>query len=135
MTAGQRESFIAFLKMLPLHGPWISELHHGDCVGVDAQAHEIALPFSEDAFRIHVHPPSTNKYRAGKLGHVNLLPDEYMARNRAIVECVDVLFVVPAETKEEVRSGTWSTYRYALRMGVPCIVIPPGDHADRDTRK
>lgn len=46
-------------------------------------------------------------------------------RNRDIVNGSDVMLVAPRERKEELRSGTWATYRYAREQGKTCIVVWP----------
>lgn len=86
-------------------------LHHGDCVGVDARAHEIAREFGYD---IIVHPPFSDTYRAFCFGpRVEVRPRrEYLDRNRDIANEVEVLIAIPSSKTEEVRSGTWATCRY-----------------------
>ena len=39
-------------------------LHHGDCLGADAEFHVIAEEFG---FRIHIHPPLNSSFHFGKL--------------------------------------------------------------------
>jgi len=59
-------------------------LHHGDAVGADAEAHDIALAVG---CAIVIHPPAIE--------------------------------TAPAEPVEQLRSDTWSTVRYARRVGAP----------------
>lgn len=49
-----------------------------------------------------------------------------LARNREIVRDVDVLIAAPRTDREELRSGTWSTVRYARRKGIPVIMLSRG---------
>lgn len=100
-----------------------SEFHHGDCVGSDAEAHAIARTFKDLA--IVVHPPTDSRLRANCQGDRVLAPLEYLARNRAIVNSVDAMIATPAEEHEIMRSGTWSTIRYARAKRVSCHVIKP----------
>lgn len=101
-----------------------TEFHHGDCIGADAEAHDIMTLF--DGVDIIIHPPENDKKRAfckpyARRAH----PKPYLERNRRIVDSVDLLIVAPKEQEETLRSGTWSTYRYAKRTGVGRIVILP----------
>jgi hypothetical protein len=103
--------------------------HHGDCVGVDDQAHVLAIGLN---YRIYVHPPTNRTLRA----YVNRTPlwnpahdlvwppKPYLERNLDIINAVSLLFVVP-DGPERPRSGTWSTYRAAIRLGVTTVLIPP----------
>lgn len=73
----------------------LTHLHHGDCVGADAQAHHLAREFSA---YITVHPPSNDKLRAFCLGGEGRKPVGYLTRNRHIVtEGIDGLIATPKE--------------------------------------
>ena len=96
-----------------------TELHHGDCVGFDRQAHEVAAALG---LRIVVHPPTINSLRAYCEASEVLPPLDYLARNRAIVDAVDYLIAAP-DGPERQRSGTWSTVRYAKSRGVRGVVL------------
>ena len=85
---------------------------HGDCVGADAQAHAIAKAIG---FRVVIHPPSDDSKRAFCQGDVVLTPRPYLLRNRHIVDASGVLIATP-KGDEELRSGTWSTVRYARKV-------------------
>lgn len=107
------------------------EFHHGDCVGADAEAHWVVLRASTAT--IIIHPPSQEGLRAfcHRKSNIStrrssvLQPKEYLRRNRDIVDAVDLVIVCPAQLKEQVRSGTWSTDRYAKRRGKPRVIIYP----------
>lgn len=112
--------------------------HHGVCIGADEDAHFLAIE-SLLIDSIHLHPPiNTDKMSPLILTdnyelHMaqNYIVDEvrepkdYLERNKDIVNASDVLIVVPGEFTEQLRSGTWSTYRYAKKNGVPRIIIFP----------
>lgn len=108
MTSIQYPTFDAVLAQEPL------VLHHGDCVGADADAHRTARQRSNVS--VVVHPPTDSKLRAFCDYDLLLAPLPYMDRNRAIVDASDVLIACPYEIVEPEfgRSGTWSTIRYAL---------------------
>jgi len=101
----------------------ITELHHGDCVGVDEESHEIALKLSID---IIIHPPDKSYKRAFCEHAVETRePFPYLVRNENIVKETDLLIAVPKGYKEEVRSGTWYTVRRAREKGIPIKIIHP----------
>lgn len=99
----------------------IIELHHGDCVGADAIAHDIAVSLN---IRTVIHPPIKPFKRAFKTGDVVLPMKDYLTRNRDIVNASVILFACP-KGPEELRSGTWSTIRYAWRINKPIEIIMP----------
>jgi hypothetical protein len=103
-----------------------THVRHGDCIGVDAQAHRIALDLRPQP-AITVHPPLNPAYRAWCEGPgVEVLPEkDYIPRNHDIVDASDILLAMPAGFKEVQRSGTWATIRYAEKVHVPCYVIWP----------
>lgn len=100
--------------------PVFSKFHHGDCIGADKQANDLARELN---YRIVSHPPSNEKKRAFCEADQVLPPKEYLARNHDIVNCSQVLIACPKESQEVVRSGTWSTIRYARKMKKDIIII------------
>lgn len=102
-----------------VEGP--AELHHGDCVGADAWAARRAAAFR---YRVVSHPPTENGYRAWIPATEMREPKPYLERNRAIVDETERLIAVP-DGPERVRSGTWSTVRYARRLGRSITIIWP----------
>jgi hypothetical protein len=97
-------------------------LHHGDCVGADAQAHEVACSLGRD---VTIHPPVIGAQRAWKTSPDIRAPRPYLSRSKDIVRETDMLIAAPAEAKEQRRSGTWSTVRFARKLGKPVFVISP----------
>src|SRR5687768_13423054 len=85
-----------------------TELHHGDCIGADEQAHEIARNLG---LRIVVHPPLKDTYRAWCIYDVLRPVYEYLVRDAHIVEETRWLIAAPRTHQEETRSGTWATVR------------------------
>ena len=106
---------------------FMSEFHHGDCVGADEQAHGFVYRQGIEGLAIVVHPPVDPKKRANCSDEVTtILPaKEYLQRNKDIVDACDLLVAAPRTPHEELRSGTWSTVRYARLKGVPVIVLDP----------
>lgn len=107
----------------------IEEFHHGDCIGADAEAHDI---FHMAGIPIMIHPPENPAKRAFKLtpGYTGglqnglLPPKPYLKRNRDIVMATDVLIACPAGP-EILHSGTWSTVRFARSLGRRIFIIMP----------
>lgn len=98
------------------------QFHHGDCIGADEEAHEIA---KEIGYEIHIHPPKYEEKRAFCKGDKYYAPRDYLVRNRNIVDMTDKLLGASRLMREELRSGTWSTIRYAKKNGKKYTVILP----------
>ena len=105
------------------------ELHHGDCVGADAEAHDVARSFG---LRVVVHPPIKSGKRAWKKGDETREPREYLERNGEIVLETEMLVATPGEFQEQLRSGTWSTVRRARRMGGHIVIVFPDGSVRRE---
>ena len=99
----------------------ISEVHHGQCVGADEAAHELALRTGR---HVVVHPPLDGKlaFDLTEEGDWELLePKPYLVRNQDIVNAADMMLVLPHPTQKS--RGTWYTYNLAKKKGVPCVVF------------
>ncbi len=108
----------------------VDEFHHGDCLGGDAEAHFLA--HYNRVHKIIIHPPDNPIFRA----FCNkLFPSEftevrptfgYIIRNTHIVnEGRDLLIACPFESNEIIRSGTWTTVRYAKKISRPVLIVCP----------
>ena len=100
-------------------------LHHGDCIGMDALAHELGVLYE---YLIYIHPPINNKYRAFKDRQKRDAwvspPKPYRQRNQEIVDASDYLIAVPEDPNNiNPRSGTSMTINMAKRKGIPVMVI------------
>ena len=116
-------------ELAPEDNIMMDEFHHGDCEGADEQADNIAWQYFN---HVVIHPPIDVKYRAylgyepDYTGFYKILkPKEYLERNKDIVDAVDVLIFAPETKEEELRSGTWSTVRYARKKGKRVIGLEP----------
>lgn len=104
---------------------FVKGLHHGSCQGADTAAHII---FQDGEFGdkvITIHPPENERHMTKLIGDYHEPPLPYLVRNRNIVDACDFLITCPDSDEERLRSGTWSTYRYALREGKPVVLITP----------
>jgi hypothetical protein len=100
-----------------------TELHHGDCTGADAAAHDIALAAGID---VVLHPPTIGLLRAYCKGATRTNnPVAYLKRNYNIVEHTNHLIAIPASATPALRSGTWATIRHATRVGRSVTLILP----------
>ena len=125
MTLPQLAACRDILKRCRIEGA--ESFHHGDCVGADSEAHDIAIALG---YRIVLHPPLDIKARAFRSASAVQAALPYLLRNRQIVYVSDVLVAAPATSAETLRSGTWATVRYARRAGKPIYVLSPkGDRA------
>lgn len=106
-------------------------VHHGRCVGVDAQMHRAARSLG---YIIEQHPPQN---RAMEDMDCDILPGEiihdrlpYMDRNQAIVDACSQLIAIPHYPETDprsARSGTWSTVRRARAKGITIHLIAPAE--------
>ncbi len=117
MTPTQVEILISVLSGLE-----IEEVHHGDCIGADTEFHNVVVSVCSTA-KIIIHPPNNASKRAFNSGFV-LCEKPYLTRNKDIVNAVDMMIAMP-KGEETVRSGTWSTVRYARKIGKPVVIIYP----------
>lgn len=122
----------------------LTVLHHGDCVGADAQAHQLAIDLSA---QVIIHPPSDPKLRAfcaevryystdeifsrSSTDSYIRPPKTYLARNRDIVkEGVDGIIGAPKDFMAPTNlrgQGTWTTIGYARKAKRRLwIVVPDG---------
>lgn len=102
--------------------------HHGDCIGADAQSHDIVREVATQTRRkieIAIHPPEDDRKRAFKKGDELRSVAEYLERNRDIVDETSILIATPKSIREELRSGTWYTIRYARREKKGLIIVYP----------
>jgi hypothetical protein len=102
-----------------------AELHHGCCVGGDAAAAKLAKGLG---YRVVAHPPIKKALMSQGSLHISdeVREDkDYLDRNRDIVDESDILIALPRDYTENIRHGTWYTYRYAKNTSVPTIVIFP----------
>jgi hypothetical protein len=99
------------------------DYHHGDCVGADEQFHKILEDLN--VTKIIIHPPINEKKRAFCKSNFVRKQKEYLDRNKDIVDESDILIATPKEFDEQLRSGTWSTVRYADRKKKQAFIIYP----------
>lgn len=101
------------------------EVHHGDCVGADAQFHSLCVSMRPE-MKIVIHPPKNERLRAFcKHGNVEIRPaKDYLARDRDIVEEASTLWGCP-NSATRAASGTWSTIAIGLAARKKVMLFTP----------
>lgn len=138
MTRQQQQMMTLYLDDQGPHCEFDIVLHHGVCIGADEQAHFIALDLGHPSLVLH--PPVNTKkmsrlilsadYKLRGLHSLTdkiqvLDPEPYIDRNHDIVNATTHLYACPKGFKEELRSGTWATIRYAQRKRKPVTIVWP----------
>ena len=119
MTSFQKRTFKLILESLD-----VTEFHHGDCIGADAEAHDLAEMLG---FKTVSHPPIKENKRAFKMADVLLEAKDYLIRNHDIVDACTVMIATPKEKLEVMRSGTWATVRYSRKKNrLLYLILPNG---------
>ena len=104
-------------------------MHNGDCEGADKEAGEL---WQAMCGGIHLHPPTVRYKRAWLKAERTEKPRPYLDRNKDIVDASTVLIATPDSPVERIRSGTWSTVRYARKLGRPILIIYPDGSCSRE---
>lgn len=122
MTQRQRDTVRYLFGELGLH-----VLHHGDCIGADAEAHRLARAVSA---HIVVHPPSDESNRAFMDdAHETRPAYAFLTRNRHIVRDSRDGVIAAPHRADEPRStrgdGTWTTVRYARQAKRRIWIVAP----------
>jgi hypothetical protein len=126
MTSAQKLSVAEILRAIDDAPRWddICFAHHGDCVGADADLHDLCVARGWVTIG---HLPVDATHRAFCAFTETRSPSTHMARNRAIVAESDVMIACPAEPEEQPRGGTWATVRMTRKAGKPlALVLPDG---------
>lgn len=98
----------------------ISEAHHGDCIGADTDFHNICV---SNNIKIVIHPPNNASQRSFCKSDTIKPEKPYIVRNHNIVDNTDILIAFPATKFEVLRSGTWSTIRYAKKKNRKILLV------------
>lgn len=122
MTTLQKTNFTELIEGLS-----VTEFHHGDCVGADSESHCIVQSVPRgDEIEIHIHPPENDSLQARSSPYTALhLPCTYLARNRNIVNAVDLMVACPLTDHEVSHGGTWYTINYAKKVKKDVVILFP----------
>ena len=124
----QKEEFLKLISHKDFN-----EFHHGICVGSDEETDNIVNNYREKnkkEIKIVGHPPKYKKFMSSNCNcDVLMKPYDYLERNHNIVDACEILVATP-DTKEKLRSGTWSTIRYARKKGKRIYIIYPSGRVE-----
>jgi hypothetical protein len=102
------------------------EAHHGVCIGADIHFHEICKDLSLYVIgHPGIRPDGKCFTRATCICNELRPPRPFLARDRDIVNVAHILLAAPAGFREEIRSGTWTTVRYARRIQRKIVIFWP----------
>lgn len=120
----------------------LDEFHHGDCIGADDEAVGVVKEIKrhpplawKKKPKIICHPPSNDSKRAWNESDEERTPKPYLDRNHDIVNESKMLIATPKGFREELRSGTWATVRYARKQGKQVIIVWPDGSTTRENFK
>lgn len=123
MTEAQRKALWAVIE-----GQSAERFRHGACLGADHQANTIAKALG---LKTEAHPCTNERWRYhGPFDYCHD-PKPPLERNRDIVDACELLIAAP-HGPEEQRSGTWSTIRYARRIGREVMIVWPDGEVSGD---
>lgn len=113
-------------RFVHLLGEWDEiEFHHGKCVGGDEETLLIAKSLGPRV-RTWAHPAIVRPNMVSQVtSDVELPAKPPLERNVDIVNAIDELLAYPGQEHEVLRSGTWSTIRYARKAERLHAVILP----------
>lgn len=119
MTEKQFEEVVKFFET-----HHISELHHGDCAGVDAEVAEYATSLG---IKTVCHPPISDYLRVFHNSTEFREKYGYLERDQHIVNETELLLVIPKQTTWQPNGGTWYTHDYAVKLESKILVIWPSE--------
>jgi len=120
---GLTETQFNVIKQFITEDNTVTHFHEGDCIGVDQQ---VTLMFQNLRPEVTVicHPPERVRTRAfGECDEIKPARG-YLQRDQDMVNDSIYLWVCP-DGPEIIRSGTWTTVRYARKKGIPITIIMP----------
>lgn len=130
INSQQEQELSGLLWALGRCGVFERVLRHGGCKGADVAAHDAAGSM-RPPFEVEVYPGPRSRWDASELPkgwgswYCKRHPRApYLERNRAIIDASQICLAV-VDGPERLRSGTWSTVRYARQFGLPRVILWP----------
>lgn len=112
---------------LSAHHDWwsdnpVNQAHHGECIGADSDFHELARI---NGFEVWGHPSTLTTRNLGLTGFAfQHDPIKPVTRDHHIVDQTELLIATPLDL-EKVRSGTWTTVRWARKRKRYIFIVYP----------
>lgn len=123
MTPLQRAGVAAILQQVAGADAFIA--HHGDCVGADAEFHDLCRQMPQSFIVVHPGPLDDLPNQAGRVGDERRLPMPHMRRNKYIVMASTVMIAAPFELTQQEHGGTWRTIEMARTAKRPLVIVSP----------
>jgi len=129
MTALQRQVISDYLRSVfqPFPAFFVAafEAMHGDCLGADAEFHQLIrneYPYNQITTYFVPGP-----MRAGCAADTEIECKGHISRNKLMVKRADILIGAPPTEDPQPRGGTWATIREGTRRDRSgCYVTPAG---------
>lgn len=122
------DQFNRVKEFILLEGSEFTHLHEGDCIGVDAQVTQMFQDMQPQV-TVVCHPPDKFRCRAYTKYDETKDVRPYIMRDKDMVDASSFLWACP-EGPEKIRSGTWTTVRYARNQGKMITIIYPDGKVD-----
>lgn len=121
MTPAQRLAVIAVVQEVTRGAAFVA--HHGDCVGADAEFHDLCRMEPLSAIVVHPGPLEDLPNQAGRVGDSRRESAPHMRRNKNIVMASMVMIAAPFEPVEQTQGGTWRTIEMARKAKRPLAIV------------
>lgn len=116
----QRLAVVTVVQEVARGGAFVA--HHGDCVGADAEFHDLCRAEPLSNIVVHPGPLEDLPNQAGCTGDLRRENEPHMRRNKNIVMASTVMIAAPLEPAEQARGGTWRTIEMAQKAKRPLAI-------------
>jgi hypothetical protein len=123
MTPSQRSAVSAILEEATHCAGFVA--HHGDCVGADAEFHDLCRMNPLSVIVVHPGPVDDLPNQAGRVGDSRRENLPHMRRNKNIVMSSTVMIAAPFEPVEQAYGGTWRTVEMTRKAKRPLAIVWP----------
>ena len=130
MTPLQRAGVAAILQQVAGAGGFVA--HHGDCVGADAEFHDLCRLLPKSYIIVHPGPLEDLPNQAGRVGDERRAHLPHMRRNKNVVIAATVMIAAPFELTQQEHGGTWRTIDMARTAKRPLAIVSPDGAAAKE---
>jgi hypothetical protein len=121
MTPSQRSAVTAIVEEVAHGAGFVA--HHGDCVGADAEFHDLCRMNPLNVIVVHPGPLDDLPNQAGRVGDSRRESLPHMRRNKNIVMASTVMIAAPFESIEQAFGGTWRTIEMTRKAKRPLAIV------------